>query len=264
MSELKALIFDCDGTLAETEEAHREAFNIAFKEQGLSWHWGRPMYSKLLEITGGRERLRYYVEQFHTEKAGYFTAGDFIPKLHARKTEIYGELAASGSIKLRPGVERLLDEAREKDIRLAIATTTNLKPLTALFEGTLGRDALGWFDAVAAGDMVKAKKPAPDLFLMALKTLELPPENCLALEDSRNGIKSARGAGLVTVVTKSAYTEDQEFPEAAAVISDFGEPHKFFKPLGGAAAEPGYADIDTLREWHAFGLAQAPEAVAAQ
>ncbi len=255
MAELQALIFDVDGTLAETEEAHREAFNLTFREFGHPWHWGRPLYKELLKVTGGKERLRHYIERFHPAQAKTLLRGSHVVKLHKRKTEIYTAMARSGKIALRPGVERLLREARADDnMRLAIATTTNIAPLTALFEGTLGAEALDWFDAIAAGDMVSNKKPAPDLFLLALEKLGLPPQNCLALEDSRNGIEAAMAAGLGVVVTKSVYTAEQNFKEALAVLDHLGEAHKPFTPLGGLAQTPGHVDLALLRRWHTAAL----------
>ena len=251
MAQLQALIFDVDGTLAETEEAHREAFNQTFQELGLSWHWGQPLYKKLLDITGGKERIRHYVSHYHTAHAKRLLKGNWVAELHKRKTARYAEMASSGEIALRPGVARLLAEARENGIRLAIATTTNMAPLTALFEGTLGSEAMGWFEAIAAGDMAHNKKPAPDLYELALAKLGVAPAACLALEDSRNGILSSTAAGLATVITKSAYTQDQEFPEAIAVLDNLGEPHIAFKPLDGFAAEPAHVTVDLLRKWHA-------------
>ncbi len=251
MAALQALIFDVDGTMAETEEAHREAFNQTFKEMGLPWHWGQPLYKALLEITGGKERIRHYISHYHPTHAKRLLKGNWVKTLHKRKTARYVEMARSGEIALRPGVARLIDEARAKGIRLAIATTTNIAPLTALFEGTLGREAMGWFEAIAAGDMAQNKKPAPDLYQMALTKLGLPPQACLALEDSRNGILSATAAGLATVITKSTYTQDQTFPEAIAVLDNLGEPHLPFRPLDGFQAEPSHVTIDLLRQWHA-------------
>ena len=249
-SNLRALIFDVDGTLAETEEAHRDAFNMVFKEWDLPWHWDQALYGELLDVTGGKERLRHYVCKYTPPQAGRFLAADQnVVALHKRKTEIYMDLVRTGRVPLRPGVARLLDEAREADVQLAISTTTNIKPLQALFEGTLGIEALDWFDAVAAGDMAENKKPAPDLYDIALEDLGLSPQECLAIEDSRNGLKSAQAAGLPVIITKSVYTSHQHFPEALAVMSDLGEPDAPFTPLGGMATISGVCNLALLNEW---------------
>ncbi len=250
--ELKALIFDVDGTLAETEEAHREAFNLVFAENGLNWRWDRKLYGKLLEITGGKERMRHFVNTYSPQDGARFAADDaLIAAMHKRKTQIYTDLVRTGEVPLRPGVERLIREARAAGVRLAISTTTNLLPLQALFEGTLGLEALDGFDAVAAGDMVAHKKPAPDLYLLALEELDLPAENCLALEDSRNGLVSAQAAGLETLITVNTYTQEQDFSGALGVLSDLGEPDSPMRVLSGPdvdAACIGIGILETMFE----------------
>lgn len=239
MAELKALIFDVDGTLAETErDGHRPAFNQAFTDAGLDWNWSEERYGELLEVSGGKERIRAFVQQSQPhfvlpEKFADLT--EFIRHLHATKTNYYKQFAKEGRIPLRPGVERLLNEAREKGVRLAIATTTTPANVQALLENTLGPQSLNWFEVIAAGDMVPKKKPAPDIFEYALKHLDLPAENCLAFEDTNNGLLSATQTGLKTIVTVNDYTKDQDFTQAALVISDFGEPEASFKVLLGNA-----------------------------
>ncbi len=247
---LEALIFDVDGTLAETEEAHRAAFNAAFREWGLDWHWDRPLYARLLAVTGGKERLAHYLSEYFSDTTPPLAPQD-IPALHRRKTEIYGEMARSGTISFRPGVFRLIREAQENGLILAIATTTNLAPLEALFAGAEAQAIYDAFSVVAAGDMVTHKKPAPDVYHLALEKLGLSAEHCLALEDSRNGLVAARAAGLATIITPSAYTAQEDFSEALAIVSDLGEPETPYRPLGGLAQEPGVVDIATLKTWHA-------------
>ncbi len=251
---LKALIFDVDGTLAETEEAHREAFNRVFAENGLNWVWDRETYGELLEITGGKERIRHFIGEYSPQDFEKFNNDDaLVVAMHKRKTQIYMDLVSTGGVPLRPGVERLIREARESGVRLAIATTTNLLPLQALFEGTLGLEALGWFEAVAAGDMVTHKKPAPDLYLQALEQLGLPAENCLAMEDSRNGLMSARAAGLETVITVNTYTQEQDFSGALGVFSDLGEPDRGMKVIRGPDIDAACIDIRVLEALHGKG-----------
>jgi HAD superfamily hydrolase (TIGR01509 family) len=255
---LEALIFDVDGTIAETEEAHREAFNRIFAEMGLDWRWDRAIYGKLLEITGGKERLRHFVRHYHPSQAERFIADDdLVVAMHKRKTQLYKDLVKGGEIPLRPGIERLIRAARAEGVRLAIATTTNPDPLAALFEGTLGKDALGWFDAIAAGDMVQNKKPASDVYELALAGLKLSPAQCFAFEDTHLGLRSARGAGLVTLVTVSAYSRGQDFSGAVAVVDRLGEPDAPFALLAGEAAGRDFVDLDLVRHWHAGALGAA-------
>lgn len=251
MAELKALIFDVDGTLAETErDGHRPAFNQAFMDNGLDWRWSEALYGDLLKVSGGKERMKAYVQQSQPNfvlPEGYADLDAFISHLHATKTQYYKQFAQEGRIPLRPGVERLLNEAREKGIRLAIATTTTPANVQYLFENTLGAESLKWFEVIAAGDMVPKKKPAPDIFEYALAHLKLPPENCLGFEDTNNGLLSATQAGVKTIVTTNGYTRNQDFSKAALVISDFGEPDSGFEVIAGDAKGAKYFDIELAK-----------------
>ena len=213
---LDALIFDVDGTLAETEELHRRAFNETFGEFGLDWQWSTADYRILLRTTGGKERIRA-----HAEAAGAVLDDDFIRDLHARKTERYGELIASGAIHLRPGIEELMAEAAVSGIRLAIATTTSRPNVDALIRAACGREAQGIFEVIAAGDEVAAKKPAPDVYKLALRRLGLDPSRCIAFEDSANGLKSALAAGIQTIVSPSHYTDGEDFTGARRIVTDY-------------------------------------------
>ena len=214
----RAIIFDVDGTLSETEETHRRAFNRAFADAGLDWQWDQALYAKLLDVTGGKERIRYYIDSFGGSGAALDTLDEFIPTLHAAKTEHYTAMVSGGEVSLRPGIRELLEDAQAQGFRLAIATTTTPANVDALLRATLGGG--GCFETICAGDSVANKKPAPDVYELALKELALPARACVALEDSRNGLVSSVAAGIATVITPGIYTSGHNFKEAALVIDD--------------------------------------------
>ncbi|SDE95886.1 HAD family hydrolase [Rhodobacter capsulatus] len=213
--ELKALIFDVDGTLAETEEVHRQAFNETFAAQGLDWYWSKEDYRTLLRTTGGKERMAK-----HRENLGSGPSDAKIADLHKAKTQRYVEIIASGQVGLLPGVAELIDRAKASGLRLAIATTTTRANVDALIAATFSKPAGDIFEVIAAGDEVAQKKPAPDVYLRALQGLGLPPAACLAFEDSRAGLASARAAGLRVVLTPSEYTRGDDFSAADWRIPD--------------------------------------------
>lgn len=204
---LDALIFDVDGTLAETEEVHRQAFNRAFSEAGLDWHWDSETYGRLLTVSGGKERIRMFSPESGDELVG---------RLHRRKVQHYTSMTASGALVLRPGIETLIAEARRAGIRLAIATTSSHASVDALLA-----ERLDWFDVVVCTEDAPVKKPDPQAYLVALERLKFAPGNCLAVEDSGNGVRAARAAGLAVVVCRSAYTEGEDFTGALATYPDF-------------------------------------------
>ena len=244
---LKAILFDVDGTMADTErDGHRVAFNLAFREAGLDWHWDVPTYGELLAVTGGKERIRHFIENYapHVPEVADLTA--WIAGLHKAKTAHYLELLRQGEIPLRPGVARLIAEAREAGMRLAITTTTTPENVTGLLQATLGDDSPEWFELIAAGDIVPAKKPAPDIYTWALERMNLSPQETIALEDSANGVRSARDAGVPVIVTVNDYTAEDDFDGAIAVHTHLGEPDAPAETLTGPAPDNGLVDLDYL------------------
>jgi HAD superfamily hydrolase (TIGR01509 family) len=248
---LLALLFDVDGTLADTErDGHRPAFNQAFKDAGLDWHWDVALYGKLLAVTGGKERMKFYIDHFRPDYRKPDNFDDMVAELHKAKTRHYATLAAQGGIPMRPGVKRLLSEARVAGLRLAIATTTTPENVTVLLEHSLGSGTQDWFEVIAAGDIVPAKKPAPDIYHYALEKMGLNPADCLAFEDSENGLRSSLGAGLKTLVTVNDYTLDHDFTGAAVVLSDLGDPGTPNQTLAGPDLGQPYVDVTYLRTLH--------------
>jgi len=219
---LKALIFDVDGTLAEPEEAHREAFNRTFDAWGLGWHWSMEDYRGLLKTTGGKERIAAFKTTLPVDQNTL--SPEQIAKMHREKTATYGEILASGGLDLRPGVADLIEAGRAAGLKIAVATTTNTPNVEALTQCCWGKPATQIFDTIAAGDMVKAKKPAPDVFELALEQLDLPAGDCIGFEDSRNGVMSAHGAGLDVIVTPSIYTDHEDFSDAALCVPSLAAP----------------------------------------
>ena len=248
---LLALLFDVDGTLADTErDGHRPAFNQAFKDAGLDWVWDVALYGKLLAVTGGKERMKHYIDHFRPDyrKPDNFEA--LVVDLHKAKTRHYTALAAQGGIPMRPGVKRLLNEARAAGLRLGIATTTTPENVTVLLEHSLGSGTQDWFEIIAAGDIVLSKKPAPDIYQYALEKMGLNPADCLAFEDSENGLRSSLGAGLKTLVTVNDYTLDHDFTGASVVLSDLGEPSAPNRRITGADLNQSFVDVAYLRALH--------------
>jgi HAD superfamily hydrolase (TIGR01509 family) len=248
---LEVLIFDVDGTLANTErDGHLVAFNLAFKELGLDWQWSNELYHELLNVTGGQLRIKYYLKKYNTEFK-HDDLDNFVASIHKLKTSIYVRLMDKGAVPLRPGVERLFNEARAAGLRLAIATTTTPANVDALIANTLGKEALDWFEVIGAGDVVPNLKPAGDIYTYVLKQMGIDANKCLAFEDSHNGIISATEAGLKALITVNEYTNTHEFDGACAVLNNLGEEDQPFEMIKGNTTASKFVDVDYLRELHA-------------
>lgn len=224
MPSLKAIIFDVDGTLADTEEHHRVAFNASFAEFGLDWHWSVDTYRRLLRISGGRERMLVYASEPGVSAPVTDDLPRYIAQLHQHKTARFGAWLASGQVGLRPGVLRLINEAQDAGIRLAIATSTAYSNVRNLLNANLPADWQDWFDVIASADDISTKKPSPAVYRYALLKLGLRAEHCVAIEDTHNGLRAAQGAGLTTLITTNVYTEHESFQGASLVVDQLGEP----------------------------------------
>lgn len=244
---MRALVFDVDGTLAETEETHRQAFNETFAAHGLPWFWTTENYRRLLDVTGGKERIRHFIDTQHPPGGGDAIAR--IPALHADKTERYARLIDAGAAAVRPGVIRLVREARAEGLKVAIATTTSLPNVTALLVSIFGGEGPTLFEVIGAGDIVPRKKPAPDIFRWTIDRLGVAAEEALAIEDSENGIRSATGAGLHVIATPSFYSAGQDFSGSLAVVSDLGDPGRPYHHVAGAGASDEMVTTASLRSW---------------
>jgi HAD superfamily hydrolase (TIGR01509 family) len=226
----KALIFDVDGTLADTEEVHRRAFNEAFQQLGLDWNWSRPKYAHLLLTAGGKERLAAYIHSLALPAAGRRELAARIDEIHRAKTENYTRMVLAGEVALRDGVARLIEDATRSRVRLAIATTTTLANVEALLCTGLGPKALDRFAVIGAAANAARKKPAADIYEYVLRQLDTSPQECVAIEDSANGLRAAKAAGLYTIVTPSYWTRTEDFSAADLVLPSLGSAERPLMP----------------------------------
>jgi HAD superfamily hydrolase (TIGR01509 family) len=247
---LEALLWDVDGTLAETErDGHRIAFNRAFEAFGLPWRWSVERYGELLAVTGGRERLLHDMADRSDAPARPSEREALARALHRRKNAIYAEIVDAGGLELRPGVLELLEDCRSRGLQLAITTTTSTSNVDALLRANLGPRWPSWFTTLVCGEDVKAKKPDPEVFTIALRRLGIGPLASLAIADSPGGVAAARAADVPVVVTRSAYFETAAVEGVVAIGPSLGRRHGWQPP---APDRPG-ADritLDDLAEWH--------------
>ena len=242
--KLEGIIFDVDGTIADTEDIHRQAFNKAFSEYNLNWHWSREKYHELLFISGGKERIRKCL----TEENTINIDNSFIKELHKCKSEYYRSMLISADIKLRPGIKRLITEAKNLNIKLGIATNSSSANLTTLIKKNLNTQPEQLFDTIVTSDIVLEKKPSPEIYHRALFNLNLSAENCVAIEDTANGNISALTAGLRTVITTHAYTKDNDFNGASLVVNNLGEPDSAFSVNKNFYCKNSYVDVELLNK----------------
>ena len=229
---IKAIIFDVDGTLADTEDGHRKSFNKAFAECGLEWNWDAALYDKLLKVTGGKERIKHFVETCLPDFGKPADYEEFVKHLHQVKTGHYNAMLREGLIPLRPGIRQLILDAHANGILLAVSTTTSPENVATLLEVGLGNNWERHFAAIGCGDIVPHKKPAPDIYFWVLEKMGLPAADCIALEDSENGLRSSLAAGIRTFVTLNRYTRHQDFSGAAGVFDDLSDLAYFYRVTG--------------------------------
>jgi len=234
-AKLQALIFDVDGTLADTERAHMAAFNHAFKEMGMDWVWDEALYTELLNISGGKERILHYWKQVNPDIKALNpqSLDDRIDRIHELKTAAYEHAVNHGEVSLRPGVLKLMDEALKAGLQLAIATTTSPVNIAALLRHAIGADWRMNFSAIGDASTAPIKKPHPQVYLQMLDALQLPASHCLAFEDSNNGLRAATAAGLATIVTPNPFTAHHDFTGALKVVPDLSQ-----------------VNLVQLRQWH--------------
>ena len=235
MGTLKALVFDVDGTLADTEMAHMDAFNHAFSAEGLDWHWDVETYTRLLEISGGKERMMHYWKQVHPDIKDIDGGGlkDTIDRLHAMKSAAYENAVQSYAVQLRPGVLKLIQSAHQSGLRLAIATTTSPVNIAVLLRNAIGPDWKSLFSVVEDASTAPNKKPHPQVYTQTLSRLGLKGSDCLAFEDSSNGLRAAVSAGLPVIVTPNNFTVHHDFSGALQVLPDLSQ-----------------VTVDQLHRWH--------------
>jgi len=221
---IKALIFDCDGVLVDTErDAHRVGFNLAFKEFGIDAEWSVDFYAKMLLVAGGKERMTAYFDEYGWPEdvvARHGGKEELILALHKTKTALVSDIVKD--LPVRPGILRIIDEAMAAGVRLGVCTTSNPKFIDAVMD-LFGAERKAAFEFVHAGDVVSKKKPDPEIYLLALETLGLPASACMVVEDSRNGLRASHGAGIATIITTSTYTAEEDFSEAVKVVPELGD-----------------------------------------
>jgi HAD superfamily hydrolase (TIGR01509 family) len=226
MTKLEALIFDVDGTLVDTEELHRQAYNQAFLDFGMGWDWNANRYAELLTVSGGQARIARYIDLIDLPLAEKTRLRRIIPAIHKEKTRLYALLIASNTVRLRPGVGRLIGEAQRTDVRVGLVASSASANVDTLVSSALGPELRQAVRVIACGDAVTRKKPAPDIYELLLTQLRVPASAAIAFEDSTNGLIAAKAVGLYTIITPSRWTLAQNFKGADLVLSSLGDPDK--------------------------------------
>ncbi|MEE2694803.1 MAG: HAD-IA family hydrolase [Pseudomonadota bacterium] len=245
---LSAVLFDVDGTIAETEDFHRKSFNESFREFNLDWFWDEAIYKELINIGGGKERIEHYIKRAWPEMLDYKNLTKYINSIHKVKNEVFEDYILESEIKPRPGVIRLIKELKENNIRIAIVSSNSEKSLHTLFKKGLNINPKKTFDLIAHGECTKNKRPSPEIYEWVLEKLRLPPQSCVAIEDSPRGVESAKNANLNILATPSIFTKDEDFSDAKLIVSDLGEIDRPFNKIKGETFGNKIVNLDLLKK----------------
>lgn len=246
---LNAIIFDVDGTIAETDEIHRAAFNLSFRDKGLRWHWSHSVYARLSDAQSPHDKLLKFIAEFRADELDEFIRTGMFDAVIARANRHFIELIESGSVSLRAGVARLIKEARNARIKLALCTISPVNTFEVLLQNHFGLSALDIFDVVTTRETLPTAADALVAYKHTIERLGCTPNTCFAVENSEAGVRAARSAGLRVVATPGIYTSSGDFSQADVVISDLGHPAAPFQLIRGNAAMHNFVSIDALQTW---------------
>jgi HAD superfamily hydrolase (TIGR01509 family) len=246
MTKLEALIFDVDGTLVDTEELHRQAYNQTFLDFGFGWQWDADRYAELLTESGGQARIARHIDEISLSPAEKTRLRRVIPAIHKEKTRLYGQLIESNKVRPRPGIARLIQHARGAGVRVGLVASSASANVDALVSSLLGSELRQTVVAIVCGDMVSRKKPAPDLYELLLTMLRVSPPDVVAFEDSTNGLLAAKACGLYTIITPTRWTMAQKFQGADLVLSSLGDPDTPLDAADAAKVGKPYLELPKL------------------
>lgn len=246
---LGAIIFDVDGTIAETDEIHRAAFNLSFRDKELKWHWSHAVYARLSGSPSPQEKLLKFITEYRSDELDEMIGSGLFDSLIARAQRHYYHLIESGSVSLRPGVARLIKEARNRRTKLALCTTSPVQSFEVLLQNHFGLSALDIFDTVTSRETLRPGSSATAAYTRTVQQLNCAPEDCFAIEDSEAGVLAAREAGINVVATPGIYTCSGDFSRANLVLSDLGHPAAPFQLISGDPAMHNFVSVDALEAW---------------
>jgi|EndMetStandDraft_5_1072996.scaffolds.fasta_scaffold53921_2 HAD superfamily hydrolase (TIGR01509 family) len=244
--KVEALIFDVDGTLVDTEELHRQAYNQTFLDFSLDWEWTPDLYLELLAVSGGVDRIARYLDTLGLSPAEKTRLRRLIPAIHREKSRNYGELLSGDAARLRPGIGRLIEESRRAGLLIGLAATSSSVNVEKLLSTVFGHDARQAINVVVCSDQVARKKPAPDIYELVLTLLRLQPSVCVAFEDSANGLAAAKAAGLYTIVIPTRWTSAQRFAEPDLLLPSIGDPDRSLQSTDAEIVGAPYLDLSRI------------------
>ncbi|MGG7568292.1 HAD family hydrolase [Rhodovulum sp. DZ06] len=246
---LRAIIFNVNGTLADTEPLHLRAFNRAFRDAGFDWVWDDATYARLLSVEGGLPRIRAWVEEHHPRDLAALENAGTLEALHAAKSDLYLRKLEANGVPMRPGVMRLIRDAASEGVKLGVVTTSSRENFEALILNSMGFEALDWFGAVITGDDVSALKPDPEGYVKACAALGVDPADAVAIEDGPRGVTAAAAAGMRVIACPGRASPMAPVPGAAMTLTDLGEPGAPFDVIAGDPGHWSYVSCESLRAW---------------